>query len=287
MFVKEFYIDDIRIYPNLVLAPMSGVTNPSFRKLISILNPQSVGLFVSEFISIEGLTRNNARSVGMMRTSVVGVPYAVQIFGYDINRMVDAALMVQDQGVDIVDINCGCPVPKVVKRGGGCQLMREPLHLATILNRVKKAISIPLTLKIRAGWDDSSRNALEIAKIAQDNGVSMLAVHGRTRTEGYRGTSDWDLVAEVARSVSIPVVGSGDVVDEASAQAGFDAGVSALMIGRRALSNPWIFKDLCRCFEKENFRPEVESETAIVEVLKTYRDLLLQDMPERAVTGRL
>ncbi|MCB0358217.1 MAG: tRNA-dihydrouridine synthase family protein, partial [Bdellovibrionales bacterium] len=208
-----------------------------------------------------------------------------QIFGYDILRMVEAARMVEDAGADIVDINCGCPVPKVVKRGGGCELMRQPTHLARILSAVRQAITIPLTLKIRAGWDDNSRNAIEIAKLAEDSGIAMLAIHGRTRRALYRGDADWDLVASVVDAVSIPVVGSGDVVDGESAKERRSSGVAGLMIGRAALENPWVFSQIQAEQAGRILQPPTPLD--VVQVLEEYRELLLEELPERAVIGRL
>lgn len=274
-----------QISPRLILAPMSGVTNSCFRRLIKGLNPDSVGLLVTEFISVEGLTRQNQQSIRMMRFAPEERTFAVQIFGHEISRMVDAAKMAEDAGADILDINSGCPVPKVVRRGGGCELMRQPEHMEKLLTAVQKAIKIPLTLKIRAGWDLANRNALQIAQIAERCGVAMLTVHGRTRSEGYRGSADWGLIGEVARSISIPVVGSGDVVDGASARRAFESGVSAVMIGRAALSNPWVFSEVCAALEGREFvRPPA---AATADILMRYADLLLAELPERAVIGRL
>ncbi len=273
------------IAPRLVLAPMSGVTNSCFRRLIKGLNPGAVGLLVTEFISVEGLTRQNHQSINMMRFASDERTFAVQIFGHEISRMVDAAKMVEDAGADILDINSGCPVPKVVRRGGGCELMRQPEHMEKLLTAIRSAISIPLTLKIRAGWDLTNRNAPQIAEIAERCGVSMLTVHGRTRTEGYRGFADWDLIGQVARSVSIPVLGSGDIVDGASARRALASGVSGLMIGRAALSNPWVFSEVLAALEGRTFNRPPAAATA--DVLERYAEMLLAELPERAVIGRL
>ena len=278
-------IKGVSIAPRLVLAPMSGVTNSCFRRLVKSLNPGAVGLLVTEFISVEGLTRQNQQSLRMMRFAPEERAVSVQIFGHEVSRMVEAAKMVEASGADIIDINSGCPVPKVVRRGGGCELMRQPEHMEKLLTAVQKAVSIPLTLKIRAGWDLANRNALQIARIAEGCGVAMLSVHGRTRAEGYRGSADWGLIGEVARSVSIPVIGSGDVVDGDSAKRAFATGVSGVMIGRAALSNPWVFSEVLSALEGRAFvRP---SAAATAEVLVRYAELLLAELPEKAVIGRL
>jgi tRNA-dihydrouridine synthase B len=284
--MRSFSIGKHTISPNLLLAPMSGVTNSAFRRLIKRENPDSVGLMVTEFISVEAMTRNNPRSLEMMKFYEEERPISIQIFGYDIDRMVDAAQMVEEAGADIVDINCGCPVPKVVRRGGGCELMRQEQHLEKILTAVRKSVSIPLTLKIRAGWDDDSRNAVAIAKMAENSGVEMLTVHGRTRVQLYRGLADWDFINEVARSVKIPVIGSGDIVDQESAQRQQTTDVAGLMIGRGALSNPWIFSDICAGVS-DTGAADRKLETEIPRVMRSYRDLLGEIMPDKGTIGKL
>ena len=269
----------------LALAPMSGVTGHSFRELLHIYNPKAIGLTVTEFISIEAITRLNPKCFQMLRYSERQRVFSVQIFGHEIERMVDAALIAQDAGANIVDINSGCPAPKVVKKGGGCELMRQPQHLEKILNKVRSKLSIPLTLKIRAGWDQESRNAIEIAKIAEGSGVSMLAVHGRTKAEGYRGDADWDVIETIAKSLSIPVYGSGDVVDFASAKQRLTSDISGLMIGRAALLKPWVFSEIRAKTLGEPFTsppPEYS-----LQVMRDYRDLLLTEMSSKGAIGKL
>lgn len=275
----------LRIAPRLILAPMSGVTNTSFRRLIKQENPGAVGLLVTEFISIEALVRKVPRSLQMANFSEEERPISIQIFGHDGDTMSEAAQLMQDRGADIIDINCGCPAPKVVRRGGGCELMRQPAHLAKVLAAVRKRIQVPLTLKIRAGWDSTTRNALEVAKMAEGEGIQMLAIHGRTKQEMYRGVADWELIQEVAKSLSIPVVGSGDVVDWPSAEQRFKAGVSGLMIGRAALANPWVFSEIVAAARGEQYSRPSDERTA--EILERYIDLLFEEMPEKGVIGRL
>lgn len=283
-------VGSVSFAPRLLLAPMSGVTNSAFRKLIRRENPGAVGLVVTEFISIEGLTRSNKQSLRMMHFDPEERPLAIQIFGYDADRMAEAAKMAEDAGADIVDINSGCPVPKVVRRGGGCELMRRPDHMAKMLTAVRQAISVPLTLKIRSGWDEDSRNGIEIAHIAEACGVQLLTVHGRTRVQLYRGLADWDFVAEVARAVSIPVIGSGDVVDAESARARLASGVAGLMIGRGALSNPWVFSEIHSELSgntPQAFMPIEHKALRIMRVLRDYHDLLMEDMPEKGAIGKM
>src|SRR5690242_2632192 len=181
----ELHIDKVRISPNLVLAPMAGVTDSSFRRLIKELG--GVGLIVTEFISVEGITRGNMRTHRMMKFLPEERPLSIQIFGYDQDRMAAAAEIIEESGADIVDINCGCPAKKVVNGGGGSSLLRDLPQLERILRRVRSAVSIPVTMKIRTGWDESSINAVEVARLIEDCGANMVAIHGRTRTQGYSG----------------------------------------------------------------------------------------------------
>lgn len=281
----QFKINNLTIKSPLILAPMSGVTNCAFRELIAQTNPDAVGLFVTEFISIEALTRQNPKCFQMMKYTSNQRPISVQIFGYDLKRMVLAAKMAEDAGADIVDINSGCPAPKVVRKGGGCELMRQPQHVAKLLSSVTKEIKIPLTLKIRAGWDSDSRNALEIAKLAEESGVSMLAIHGRTKAEGYRGFADWDIIGNVAEELSIPVVGSGDVTDIESAKRSLQSGVKGLMIGRAALSNPWVFREIHEQLHGRKY--EIPSYVDTIDLMQHYLELLLKEMPEKGAIGKM
>jgi tRNA-dihydrouridine synthase B len=281
--VLGYSIRTLTVNPGLVLAPMSGVTTSAFRRLIKELNPGSVGLTVSEFISVEAMTRQVPRSLKMMKFHEIERPYGIQIFGHDINRMRDAALMVQDAGADLLDINCGCPAPKVVRKGGGCELMRQPDHLGKILQEVRKAVSMPLTLKMRAGWDETSLNSLEIAHIAESEGVEGVAIHGRTRAQSYRGSANWDHVKTVKQSVKIPVFGSGDVVDKESASERIASGCDGLFIGRGALSNPFIFSEIAtgQVTDRRN------NPALVIKVLLRYVELLREEMNDRGASGRV
>jgi len=281
--IPAFKIREIEISPGLVLAPMSGVTSAPFRRLIKQLNPGAVGYLISEFLSVEGMTRKSVRTLQMMKYYPEERPFAIQIFGYDIDRMRDAALMVQDAGVDIIDINCGCPAPKVVKRGGGCELMRQPDHLVKILSALRAAVKIPLTMKFRSGWDESSQNAIEIAKMAESEGLDAIAIHGRTRAQLYRGEADWNLIRSVSECVKIPVLGSGDVVDRASALERLNSGAKGLYIGRAALSNPYVFSEIISG-KSVGLRanPQLLAKTALHLI-----ELLQQDFPSRHCVGRV
>lgn len=282
-YLKASAIGSVELRPPLVLSPMSGVTHSPFRRLIKELNPGCVGMVVSEFVSIEGLTRASVRSHEMMQFREEERPYCIQIFGYDVERMKSAALMAQETGADMVDINCGCPAPKVVKRGGGCELMRQPEHLKTMLREVRKVVEVPLTIKFRSGWGEENKNALEIARIAEGEGLDGIAIHGRTRTQLYRGEADWELVRQVVNAVSIPVAGSGDVVDYGSALERFQSGVKSLFIGRAALSNPLVFSDICSG-RSSTLR---DSPDKMLAILNRYAELLLDDFTPKSCVGRL
>src|ERR1044072_309714 len=215
--MQPFKIRQVEINPPLILSPMAGVPDISFRRLLK--RRGGIGLTVSEFISVEGLTRHNPKSRRQMRFFQEERPFAVQIFGGQAERMRMAAEMAEEVGADILDVNCGCPAPQVVKHGGGSGLLRDYARLEGILKEIRKAIKIPLTIKIRAGYYDYAINAVETAKLAEACGVEHIALHGRTKEQGYKGRANWELVRQIKEAVSVPVSGSGDVttVDEAFA----------------------------------------------------------------------
>ena len=282
--IKPFKIRDIEINPPLVLSPMAGVTDISFRRLVK--QRGGVGLTVSEFISVEGLTRNNPKSKRQMRFYENERPFAVQVFGGQPERMRMAAEMAEEIGADILDVNCGCPAPKVVKHGGGSGLLRDLPRLETILKEIKKAITIPLTIKIRAGYSDSRINAIETAKLAEACGVEHIALHGRTKEQGYRGFANWDLVKQIKEVVNIPVSGSGDVnTIEQTFDRFHETGCDGVLIGRGAMANPWIFRQIDDVMHgREPFQPTLEDKRAL---LLEYFDMLREDMPQMAAIGRM
>ena len=282
--MKPFEIRNIEISPPLILSPMAGVTDVSFRRLIK--RRGGVGLTVSEFISVEGLTRSNPKSKRQMRFYPDEQPFAVQIFGGQVERMCMAAEMAQEVGADFLDINCGCPAPKVVKHGGGSGLLKDHDRLETILKAVKKAITIPLTIKIRAGFYDHTINALETAKLAEACGVEHIALHGRTKEQGYRGLANWDLVRQIKEVVRVPVSGSGDVTTIDGAFARFrETNCDGVLIGRGAMANPWIFRQIEDAIHgREVFQPTLADKRAI---LLEYFEMLREDMPETPAINRM
>src|SRR5215213_1626306 len=282
--MKPFKIRDIEINPPLVLSPMAGVTDVAFRCLLK--RRGGIGLTVSEFISVEGLTRNNPKSRRQMRFFDYERPFAVQIFGGQPERMRMAAEMAEEIGADILDVNCGCPAPKVVKHGGGSGLLKDYSRLEAILKEIKRAITIPLTIKIRAGYYDNNINAVETAKLAEQCGVEHIALHGRTKEQGYKGRANWDLVRQIKETVSVPVSGSGDVVTVEDALARWrETGCDGILIGRGAMANPWIFRQIEDSIEgREIFQPTLEDKRA---VLLEYFNMLREDMPETAAIGKM
>ena len=282
--MKPFKIRDIEISPPLVLSPMAGVTDISFRRLLKQCG--GVGLTVSEFISVEGLTRHNPKAKRQMRFFEEERPFAVQIFGGQYERMALGAEMAQEMGADILDINCGCPAPKVVKHGGGSGLLRDLPRLEKILTEVKKAITIPLTFKLRAGFSDSTINCVEVAKMAEQCGVEHIALHGRTRDQGYKGLANWDLVRQIKEAVRVPVSGSGDVVTiEGAFEKWRETGCDGILIGRGAMQNPWLFRQINDVLEgREPYKITLRDRQ---DTLLEYFTLLREDMPEIPALGKM
>ena len=236
-----FKIRDVIIDPPLILAPVAGYTDSLFRQAVKSLG--GCGLVVSELISTEGMTRHQARSSHLTHFGEIERPVSIQIFGSDSARMAESAAMVEAMGADIVDVNLGCPVNKVVKQGGGSNLLRDLSLTGKILRAIRKAIKAPLTIKIRSGWDRNSINAVEVLKLAEDCGVEGLVIHGRTRCDMFSGQSDWRIIARVKEQARIPIIGNGDVFAPLDAERMFrETGVDGIMIGRGVLSNPWLIR---------------------------------------------
>src|SRR5271167_4394149 len=242
MIPASFQIRDLTIRPAAVLAPMAGVTDTLFRRVIRGLG--SCGLLMTEFTSSEGITRSAAKTLRYLYFQEDEHPITAQLFGANPAVMAEAARMVEDLGYDAVDINLGCPAKKVVKCGGSGLLRDLPL-LEAILKSVRQAVRIPLTVKIRAGWDENSIVAAEVARMAEANGVEAVAVHPRTRLQGFEGRADWNIIRAVRDAVKIPVIGNGDVrLPEDAVRMVEETGCDAVMIGRAAATNPWIFRQI-------------------------------------------
>ena len=282
--MKPFKIRNIDIDPPLILSPMAGVTDYTFRRLIK--RRGGVGLVVSEFISVEGLTRGNPKAKRQMRFDEEERPFAVQIFGGQSERMVLGAEMAEEVGADILDVNCGCPAPKVVKNGGGSGLLKDLPRLETILKEIKRAISIPLTLKVRTGFSESTINVVDVAKMAEQCGVEHIQVHGRTRDQGYKGLANWDLIRQVKQAVSIPVSGNGDITTiEYGLQKWRDAGTDGILIGRGAMQNPWIFRQFADAIAgRPVYEPSLEEKKS---VLLEFFGMCREEMPDLVALGKM
>lgn len=237
---KSISIGKVSIQNNIFLAPMAGVSDLPFRVICRELG---CGLAYTEMISAKGLIYRNEHTIDLLRVAEEERPVPVQIFGSEPAIMAEAAKIVAASGADIIDINMGCPTPKIVKNGDGSALMLKPQLAYEIMASVAAAVNLPVTVKIRKGWDETTVNAVEMAVLAQKAGISAIAVHGRTRAQFYSGTADWDIIKAVKEAVCIPVIGNGDI------RTPFDAermllytGCDAIMIGRAAEGNPWLFK---------------------------------------------
>ena len=249
-------IGEIKLAAPLALAPMAGITDLPFRLICRRLG---CGMTVSEMVSAKGLLYKNVKTTEMLRIDDGERPTAIQLFGSVPEELAEAARMVEASGADMIDFNMGCPVPKIVNNGDGSALMKQPQLAHDILAAMVKAVKIPVTVKFRAGWDDSSRNAVEIAKAVEAAGVSAVAVHGRTRQQFYEGKADWGIIAEVKQAVKVPVFGNGDIFTvEDGLRMLAETGVDGLMIGRGADGNPWIFRELAAVLRGEE-RPAAPS----------------------------
>ncbi|MEJ2111257.1 MAG: tRNA dihydrouridine synthase DusB [Acidobacteriota bacterium] len=277
-------IRDIQIEPPLILAPIAGHTDSLFRRLIKEIG--GCGLVVSELVSTEGLTRRHAQTSRLTRFVEAERPVAIQIFGSDPIRMAESAAMVESMGADIVDINAGCPVKKVVRQGGGSDLLRNLPLLETIIKEVRKAIRIPLTIKIRSGWDRNSINAMEVLKIAEDGGVEALTIHGRTRCDLFSGNADWKIIEKVKRRARIPIIGNGDVfLPEDAARMFQETEVDGVMLGRGVLSNPWLIRQ-CHEYLKGNPFQEASLRQK-ADFLMQYLQRICLDTPSPIALGKM
>lgn len=257
MYLKELNIGDLKLKNNIILAPMAGVTDLPFRKICKEFGP---GLVCAEMVSSKAIYHDDSKTKLLMNTEGEERPISMQIFGSDEETMGFAAKYVSDLA-DIVDINMGCPAPKVVKNGDGSKLLLDIEQAQKVIQAVVKNSNKPVTLKLRKGWDHNNIVAIEFAKMAEKCGVSAIIIHGRTRTDMYSGHVDYDIIKKVKESVSIPVIGNGDIVDEESALEMFEkTGVDGIMIGRGAFGNPWIFERIRYFLETGNKLDAVSNE---------------------------
>ena len=243
----KFKIGDTLLDNNVFLAPMAGVTDLPFRLLC---REQGAGMSVTEMVSAKAILYKNKNTKELLAVDPKEGPVSVQLFGSDPQIMADIAVQIEDGPYVAIDVNMGCPVPKIVNNHEGSALMKDPAQAEKVLSAMVKAVKKPVTVKIRKGFNEESANAVEIAKILEDCGVAAIAVHGRTRAQFYSGKADWDIIRRVKEAVSIPVIGNGDVTDAASAEALVEqTGCDGIMIGRGAEGNPWIFKQILHYME--------------------------------------
>lgn len=273
-------IKNVEINGKIVVAPMAGISNMTFRR---ICKSMGASLVVAEMVSDKAITYGNEKTFELLRMNDDERPISQQIFGSDVKSFVEAAKIVEEKmKPDIIDINMGCPVPKVaVKNQAGSALLKNPEKVGEIIKAVVGAVNVPVTVKIRSGWDQSSINAVEIAKIAEANGASAITVHARTRAQGYAGKADWNIIKEVVNAVDIPVIGNGDVVSCYDAKKMLDeTGCSAVMIGRGLLGNPWLIKECVEYLESGKL-PEVIDYNEKIDMMEYHLNKLCEDKTEK------
>lgn len=254
-------IGNVVLENNVALAPMAGFTDTAYR---IIAKQFGCGLLYSEMVSSRGLVMKDRGSLELIQISASERPIAVQIFGNDPSVMADAAKIVEEAGADIVDINMGCPTPKIVKSGDGAALMRDPKLAERIVRTVVEKVSVPVTVKIRKGWDDTSVTAVEIGKRVEDAGAKCIAIHGRTREQFYRGEADWGIIRDVVEAVSIPVFGNGDITGPEDAKRMLEeCGCAGVMVGRAARGNPWLLKRIVHYLDSGELLPPPSIEERI------------------------
>lgn len=276
----KWKIGNVEIKNQVVLAPMAGISNTAYRQIIKEMG---AGLIFAEMVSDKALVYGSEKTFDLLKMSDMERPIAQQIFGSDVDSFVKAATLVENKmHPDIIDINMGCPVPKVaIKSQAGSALLKNPDKIKEIVSAVVKAVSVPVTVKIRSGWDANSVNAVEVAKVIEEAGASAITVHGRTRAQGYSGNADWNIIKQVKEMVSIPVIGNGDVTSAEKAKEMLDfTGCDAVMIGRGVLGNPWLIKE-CVSYLESGIIPPKPSAREKIEMLKRHYQLLVDSTSEK------
>ena len=276
----KWNIGNIEIKNRVVLAPMAGISNPTF---ISIAQELGVGLAFTELISSEAIIRNNAKTLEMLKgIDEITIPVGVQLFGSNPDTLAASAKIITELYPNVfIDINMGCPVPKIaIKSGGGSALLKNPELIREIVTKVVAAVDTPVTVKIRSGWDSEHINAVEVAKIIEESGAKALSIHARTRAQGYSGKADWNIIKEVVKNVSIPVIGNGDVQTCYDAKKMFyDTKCSAVMIGRALMGNPWLIKE-CVDYLDKGALPKKVGFNEKIDMIKYHLNKLIENTNE-------
>ena len=258
-YIRPIAIGKLKFPVNIAVAPMAGYTDLAYRKIVREIG--GAGIFYTELVSCHALIHCSRKTLALISTTPDEFPLGMQLFGSDPEIMAASASLLEDYGAGFIDINMGCPVSKVVKTGGGAVLMTAPDVAQKIVKACVNAVSIPVTVKIRAGWDDSSRNAPDFAKRMADAGASLIAVHGRTRAQGYSGKADRNIIKQVVDAVNAPVLGNGDITDGASAIDMFEqTGCAGIMIGRAAMGAPWLYKQIYEALKNDQTVPDPPKE---------------------------
>ena len=273
-------IGNLKIDGPIVLAPMAGISNSAYRRIIKEMGAD---LIYAEMVSDKALVFNNDKTYDLLKMRDEEKPIIQQIFGSDVKSFVEAAKIVEkNQNCDAIDINMGCPVPKVAMRAqAGSALLKNPEKIGEIVKSVVEAISIPVTVKIRSGWDENHINAVEVARICEESGASAITIHARTRSQMYSGKADWSIIKDVANAVSIPVIGNGDITSPELAKKMMDeTGCTAIMIGRGVLGNPWLIRDIKSYLEKGVIPPPPTNKERL-DMIKRHYSLLLEDKTEQ------
>ncbi|MFV0440691.1 MAG: tRNA dihydrouridine synthase DusB [Lachnospirales bacterium] len=275
---KPLKIRDLELENNIILAPMAGITDMPFR---IICKEMGVGLVYTELISAKGILYNNKNTNDMLKINEKEMPVVLQIFGSDPKIIGEIVRKVDHLPFSMIDLNSGCPAPKVVKNNEGSALMKDGENFGNIIYAMRENTEKPVSVKIRKGFNYDNINAVEIAKIAEKNGADLLAIHGRTREEYYSGVADWDIIKEVKENLSIPVIANGDIVDGISAKKALEyTGADGIMIGRGSQGNPFIFQDIIS-YLKDGVTLEKRSRTEVCKIAKRHTDMLCEYRPER------